>query len=139
MRHDTNFAKSSHIIRQRFDISLDDVPFMHAPKVMHFNSFTRNPNLVPSLFPLRASLEERPGPGWSRVSQILGDNNWDLWGIGKANVAFEFKTIQGVWIKQDRRTTMKQSIYWHVFFIKYVTTVIVGDEVVNKAWLDVWS
>jgi hypothetical protein len=21
-----------------------------------------------------------PGPGWSRVSQILGDNNWDLWG-----------------------------------------------------------
>ena len=19
-----------------------------------------------------------PGPGWSRVSQILGDNNWDL-------------------------------------------------------------
>ena len=37
-----------------------------------------------------------PGPGWSRVSQILGDNNWDLWGVGKANVAFEFKTIQGV-------------------------------------------
>ena len=41
---------------------------------------------------------------------------------------------------------MKQSIYWHVFFIKYVTTVIVtltitvgtvGNEVVNKAWLDV--
>ena len=27
---------------------------------------------------------------------------------------------------------MKQSIYWHVFFIKYVTTVIVRDEVVNK-------
>jgi hypothetical protein len=25
-------------------------------------------------------LEENPGPGWSRVSQILGDNNWDLWG-----------------------------------------------------------
>ena len=37
-----------------------------------------------------------PGPGWSRVSQILGDNNWDLWGVGKANVAFELKTIQGV-------------------------------------------
>ena len=36
-----------------------------------------------------------PGPGWSRVSQIFGDNNWDLWGVGKANVAFEFKTIQG--------------------------------------------
>ena len=55
----------------------------------------REANLVPRLFPLRASLEES-GPGWSRVSQILGDNNWDLWGVGKTNVAFEFKTIQGV-------------------------------------------
>ena len=36
-----------------------------------------------------------PGPGWSRVSHFLGDSNWDLWGVGKANVAFEFKTIQG--------------------------------------------
>ena len=35
--------------------------------------------------------------------------------------------------KARQRTTMKQSIYWHVFFIKYVTTVIVRDEVVNKA------
>ena len=39
--------------------------------------------------------------------------------------------------KARQRTTMKQSIYWHVFFIKYVTRVIVRDEVVNKAWLDV--
>jgi hypothetical protein len=23
-----------------------------------------------------------PGPGLSRVSQILRDNNWDLWGVG---------------------------------------------------------
>ena len=47
-----------------------------------------------------------PGPGWSRVSQILGDNNWDLWGVGKANVAFEFKTIQGwqgVWIEKQHK------------------------------------
>jgi hypothetical protein len=29
MRHGTNFAKSCHIIRQRFDISLDDALFMH--------------------------------------------------------------------------------------------------------------
>ena len=44
--------------------------------------------------------------------------------------------------KATQRTTMKcvcmkRSIYWHVFFIKYVITVIVRDEVVNKAWLDV--
>ena len=35
--------------------------------------------------------------------------------------------------KARQRTTMKQRVYWHVFFIKYVTTVIVRDEVVNKA------
>jgi hypothetical protein len=35
--------------------------------------------------------------------------------------------------KATQRTTMKRSIYWHVFFIKYVITVIVRDEVVNKA------
>ena len=40
--------------------------------------FWNEPNLVPRLFPLRASLGKDPGPGWSRVSQILGDNNWDL-------------------------------------------------------------
>jgi hypothetical protein len=38
--------------------------------------------------------------------------------------------------KATRRTTMKRSFYWRVFFIKYVITVIVRDEVV-KAWLDV--
>ena len=43
-----------------------------------------------------AAWRKDPGPGWSRVSQILGDNNWDLWVVGNANVAFEFKTIQGV-------------------------------------------
>ena len=37
----------------------------------------------------------------------------------------------------QRTTAMKRSFYWHVFFIKYVITVIVSDEVVNKAWLDV--
>ena len=39
--------------------------------------------------------------------------------------------------KATQRTTMKRSIYWHVFFIKYVITVIVRDEVVNKAGLNV--
>ena len=39
--------------------------------------------------------------------------------------------------KATQRTTMKQSFYWHVFFIKYVITVIVSDEVVNKAWLNI--
>jgi hypothetical protein len=39
--------------------------------------------------------------------------------------------------KATQRTTMKRSFYWHEFFIKYVVTVIVRDEVVNKAWLDV--
>ena len=39
--------------------------------------------------------------------------------------------------KATQRTTMKRSFYWHVFFIKYVITVIVRDEVVNNAWLDV--
>ena len=34
--------------------------------------------------------------------------------------------------KATQRTTMKRSIYWHAFFIKYVITVIVRDEVVNK-------
>ena len=98
----------------------------------------REANLVPRLFPLRASLGERPS-GWSRVSQILGDNNWDLWGVGKTNVAFEFKTIytRSVNKATQRTTAMKRSFYWHVFFIKYVITVIVRDEVVNKAWLDV--
>jgi hypothetical protein len=38
--------------------------------------------------------------------------------------------------KATQRTTMKRSFYWHVFSIKYVITVIVRDEVVNKAWLD---
>jgi hypothetical protein len=33
--------------------------------------------------------------------------------------------------------TMKRSFYWHVFFIKYLVTVIVRDDVFNKAWLDV--
>ena len=34
--------------------------------------------------------------------------------------------------KATQRTTMKRSFYWHVFFIKYVITVIVRDEVVNQ-------
>jgi hypothetical protein len=33
--------------------------------------------------------------------------------------------------------TNKISFYWHVFFIKYLVTVIVKDDVFNKAWLDV--
>jgi hypothetical protein len=33
--------------------------------------------------------------------------------------------------------TNKISFYWHVFFIKYLVTVIVRDDVFNKAWLDV--
>jgi hypothetical protein len=39
--------------------------------------------------------------------------------------------------KATQRNTMKRSFYCHVFFIKYVIMVIVGDEVVNKAWMDV--
>jgi hypothetical protein len=35
--------------------------------------------------------------------------------------------------KATQRSTMKLSVYWHVFFIKYVITVILRDEVVNKA------
>jgi hypothetical protein len=59
-------------------------------------------------------------------------------GGGKANGMFEFKTIQGVCMnKATQRTTMKRCFYWHACFIKYVITVIVRDEVVNKAWLDV--
>jgi hypothetical protein len=38
--------------------------------------------------------------------------------------------------KSTQRTTMKRSFHWRVFFIKYVITVVVSDEVV-KAWLDV--
>ena len=56
----------------------------------------------PGSFQYAPRWRKDPGPGWSRVSQILGDNNWDLWGVGKANVAFEFKTIQGVRIKQHK-------------------------------------
>ena len=48
----------------------------------------------PGSFHYASRFGKDPGPGWSRVSQILGDNNWDLWGVGKANVAFEFKTMQ---------------------------------------------
>ena len=42
--------------------------------------------------------------GWKTLVQAghVWDNNWDLWGVGKANVAFKFKTIQGVWIKQHK-------------------------------------
>ena len=61
-----------------------------------------------------------------------------VWGVGKANVAFEFSQNNTRSVnKTTQRTTMKRSFYWHVFFIKYVITVIVRDEVVNKAWLDV--
>ena len=41
--------------------------------------------------------------------------------------------------KATQGSTMKLSFYWHVFFIKYVITVILKDEGVNKAWLDVSS
>jgi hypothetical protein len=54
-----------------------------------------NPTSYPGSFHYAPRWRKDPGPGWSRVFQILGDNNWDLWGVGKANVAFEFKTIQG--------------------------------------------
>jgi hypothetical protein len=36
--------------------------------------------------------------------------------------------------KATQRTTMTQSFNW---LLNYVITVIVRDEVVNKAWLDV--
>ena len=63
-----------------------------------------------------------PGPGWSRVSQILGDNNWDLWGReGKCGVRVQNNTRSVN--KATQRTTMKRSFYWHIFFIKYVVTV----------------
>ena len=97
----------------------------------------RTATSYPGSFHYAPRWRKDPGPGWSSVSQILGDNNWDLWGVGEANVAFEFKTIQGVCHTATQRTTMKRSFYWHVFFIKYAITVIVRDEVVNKAWLDV--
>ena len=28
-------------------------------------------------------LRKNAGSGWSRVSDILGDNNWNLWGVGR--------------------------------------------------------
>jgi hypothetical protein len=82
-----------------------------------------------------------PGPGWSRVSQILGDNNWDLWGVGKANVAFEFKTIQGVWILKQHKGLYHETKFLLACIFHKIRpiTVIVRDEVVDKAWLDVWN
>ena len=45
---------------------------------------TRGGGLTPTSYPGSFRYAPRwrkdPGPGWSRVSQILGDNNWDLWG-----------------------------------------------------------
>jgi hypothetical protein len=78
-----------------------------------------------------------PWPGWSRVSQILRDNNWDLWGVGKANVAFEFKTIQGVSIKQHKRLYHETKLLSACIFHKIRHSGIILDEVVNKTWLDV--
>ena len=46
------------------------------------NGYRRKINLVPRHFPLRASLGKDPGPGWSRVSQILGDNKLFAQGWG---------------------------------------------------------
>ena len=60
------------------------------------NGPNTDPTSYPGSFHYAPRWRKDPGPGWSRVSQILGDNNWDLWGVGKANVAFELKTIQGV-------------------------------------------
>jgi hypothetical protein len=65
--------------------------------------------------------------------QILGDNNWDLSGVGKANVAFEFKTIQGVRIKQHKGLYLETKFLLACIFHKIrPITVIVRDEVVNK-------
>jgi hypothetical protein len=67
-----------------------------------FISSSPNSKSYPGSFHYAPRWRKDLGPGWSRVSQILGDKNWDLWGVGKANVAFEYKTIQGVWIKQHK-------------------------------------
>jgi hypothetical protein len=61
-----------------------------------FISSSPNSKSYPGSFHYAPRGRKDLGPGWSRVSQILGDKNWDLWGVGKANVAFEYKTIQGV-------------------------------------------
>ena len=64
--------------------------------IMHACAEDLSTTSYPGSFHYAPRWRKDPGPGWSRVSQILGDNNWDLWGVGKANVAFELKTIQGV-------------------------------------------
>ena len=39
---------------------------------------TNKPTSYPGSFHYAPRWRKDPGPGWSRVSQILGDNNWDL-------------------------------------------------------------
>jgi hypothetical protein len=50
---------------------------------------------------------------------------------GKCGVRVQNNT-RSVINKVTQRATMKLSFYWHVFFIKYVITVILRDEVVNR-------
>jgi hypothetical protein len=87
-------------LRHKFKRSVPRSSHLHyiVENIMHCQDIRMKciPNLVPRLFHCAPRWRKDPGPGWSRVSQILGDNNWELWGVGKANVAFEFKTIQGV-------------------------------------------
>jgi hypothetical protein len=67
------FLKDDYAKRPRCDETLN----YFSSLVMQFELLC---NLVPRLFPLRASLED--GPGWSRVSQILGDNKLFAQGWG---------------------------------------------------------
>ena len=50
------------------------------------------------------------------------------WGVGKANIAFEFKTMQGLRIKQHKGVPLNEVLLACMFHI-YVITAIVRDKV----------
>ena len=83
------------LIVNRLTLNQSKTEFMLIGSRQRIATF-RSATSYPGSFHYAPRWRKDPGPGWSRVSQILGDNYWDLWGVGKANVAFVFKTIQGV-------------------------------------------
>jgi hypothetical protein len=81
-----------------------------------------------------------PGPGWSGVSHAdFGRYQLGLMEGREGKCGDRVQNNARSVNKATQRTTstMKRSFSWHVFFIKYIITVIVRDAIVNKAWLDV--
>jgi hypothetical protein len=94
-------------------------------KTAHANSDTRRADSKTRCAKIRKILilvnlqtfQSGPSQGWSHVSQILGDNNWDLWGGGREGKC-------GIWVakqvqnntrsvnKATQRTIMKRSLKW---------------------------